>query len=84
MWILLKKSLFSRILFDTNEGSLGNAKKRFIREYDLLIREGWMDGEQNGENVDFVYKISARRNKGDITFGEHTGKVTLQGKLPFL
>ena len=56
--ILLKKYLFPRIVLDTNEGSLGNAKKRFIREYDFLIREGWMDGVQSVKKNVVAYKCS--------------------------
>ena len=29
-------------------------EKGFIREYDFLIRVGWMDGEQHGTNVVFA------------------------------
>jgi hypothetical protein len=49
--------VFSRIFFDTNEGSLGNAKKCFRREYDFLIREEWMDGVQNGRKGCFRYFV---------------------------
>jgi hypothetical protein len=52
--ILHKKSLFSNIFFDTNEGSLGNAKNEFIRGYDFLIREGWMDGVQSQKKEVFL------------------------------
>jgi hypothetical protein len=37
--------------FDTNEGSSGKATKWFIREYDFLIMEGWMDGVQSGKST---------------------------------
>ena len=36
-----------KILFDTNEDSLGNATNGFIRKYVFLIREGWVVGVQS-------------------------------------
>ena len=60
MLMSYKKRMFS-IFFDRNEGSLVNARKHFIREYDFLISEGLMDGVQSGTTMSFFeYEIFVR------------------------
>jgi hypothetical protein len=49
-----RKSLFSRIFCWHEWEFLRKWKKGFIREYDFLIREGWMDGEQHGTKGRFL------------------------------
>ncbi len=49
-------------------------EKGFIREYDFLIREGWMDGEQHGKNVVLVHKIVFFEKMVISCFGEIRGK----------
>jgi hypothetical protein len=52
-----------------------------MREYDLLIREGWMDGKQNGKRLTFPFQDFCFLKDGDTILGGNTGKVTLQKKL---
>ena len=68
--ILPEKSLFRKIVFDTDEGSLGNTENEFIRKYDFLIREGWSEREDAQLSLCFTYMFMLA---GDIV-EKHRGK----------
>ena len=57
---------------------MGNAKKWLIREYDFLIREGWMDGAQS---VNKYSKTNVFRKKNIVKRQSRVNQLFCRGHL---